>query len=175
MWIYVLELAGGKFYIGRTNHIGRRYGEHLLQKAAAWTTKYPVQGLFEQRVEQTIYDEESVTREYMSRFGRDNVRGGPWVTLKLPANMENPFLLNRHRQGWCVRCGGNHFVYGCTSNVSQDGGPIFGYEKREEYPSEREISDWQEKNSDVECGRCGRNTHSTDRCFAKTDLEGNDI
>ena len=39
-YIYVLKLEQGKYYIGKTNNIKRRYMEHLQGSGASCTAKY---------------------------------------------------------------------------------------------------------------------------------------
>ena len=123
--IYVLLLEDNKYYIGKTNDLERRISEHEEGYGSAWTETYRMIELLEVSPELSIYDEENKTREYMEIFGKDNVRGGLWVQMILPDWMENPYLLSRHREGRCARCGfSNHFVLDCYSTRTGDGGPI---------------------------------------------------
>jgi len=38
-YVYSLNLKGGKKYVGKTNNIGRRLGQHFSGKGAKWTQK----------------------------------------------------------------------------------------------------------------------------------------
>ena len=84
--IYVLRLKGGKYYVGKTDNIIKRYQQHLNGSGSSWTKKYkPIS------VEQIIsnaspYDEDKYTLEYMGKYGISNVRGGVYVTEALDSN-----------------------------------------------------------------------------------------
>jgi predicted GIY-YIG superfamily endonuclease len=40
VYIYVLELVEGKYYIGKTNNPGFRIEQHFLSGGSSWTKKY---------------------------------------------------------------------------------------------------------------------------------------
>jgi len=83
-WLYVLQLEQGKYYIGVTASTPeRRFKQHLSGFAGArWTRKYkPLEIIDRIDLGEVSYlDAEIIenkrTREYMQRFGLNNVRGG---------------------------------------------------------------------------------------------------
>ncbi len=38
--IYVLQLKSGKYYVGQTNKVAKRFEEHKEGKGSAWTSTY---------------------------------------------------------------------------------------------------------------------------------------
>lgn len=84
-WLYVLKLKDDKYYVGITarsnpqdriqQHIGGYYG-------AKWTKKYPPVETLETRdlglvsTNDAELEEKTTTREYMKKYGYQNVRGG---------------------------------------------------------------------------------------------------
>jgi len=84
-WLYILLLEQGKYYVGITS---RKYAEDRISEhfngfyAARWTRKYkPVEVndkrfLYETTKEEAEKVERRVTREYMKKYGYQNVRGG---------------------------------------------------------------------------------------------------
>mgnify|MGYP002623480377 CR=1 FL=1 len=112
--IYILELEGGYYYVGRTSNLERRLRDHSSGYGSAWTRKYkPV------RVLRTIpgdkFDEEPWTLRMMEKYGLDRVRGGRWVQVKLDEQSRREI---EDRMRWaddrCIRCGlAGHFVANC--------------------------------------------------------------
>ena len=82
--IYVLKLEGGKFYIGRTNKKAvERFKEHKAGKGSAWTRKYKPIGIDRIDLNGDKFDEDKVTKQYMEKYGIDNVRGGTYCKIIL--------------------------------------------------------------------------------------------
>ncbi len=84
IWLYVLELEQQKYYIGITANTPEwRMQQHINGFAGArWTRKYtPLKIIERQDLGMTTYAdaelvENKVTREYIKKFGLNNVRGG---------------------------------------------------------------------------------------------------
>lgn len=104
--VYVLELEDGKYYIGASVDPEKRFLCHVSGEGAAWTRKHwPI------RILQIIeggsnFEEDKVTKEYMAKYGIDNVRGGSHVQLTIPPE-ERKCL---KKEIWmanklCMRCG----------------------------------------------------------------------
>ncbi len=83
----MLELTDGKYYIGITSKtVEERFEEHkrggYYDHAASWTKKYkPVKVSFSRNLGavseiEAVASENKLTREYIKKYGFDNVRGG---------------------------------------------------------------------------------------------------
>lgn len=95
-----------------------------------------------------MHDETAHTLKMMQKYGINNVRGGPFVTIKLSQTEYNAIakMLN-HDNNKCFRCGGDHYVSKCPINS-----------KSTKY--------------NPKCVRCGRNNHTISNCYAKTHING---
>jgi predicted GIY-YIG superfamily endonuclease len=84
--VYVLELEGGKYYIGITSNLNLRLYQHFNGGSSVFTRKYKVIRVVEVLVGNT--DEENrKTEEYIARYGYSNVAGGKYVYgRKIPIN-----------------------------------------------------------------------------------------
>jgi predicted GIY-YIG superfamily endonuclease len=147
--VYVLELAGGRYYIGKTTDVVKRVKEHASGKGAGYTKLYKPKKLIEVRPMKSEQDENNLTREYMSKYGVDNVRGGAYSQIALPPATRT--LLTQEFRGAsdaCFTCGKHgHFASACLKKQKE------------------------EEEEDV-CGRCGRNSHDTEDCYANTHFKG---
>jgi predicted GIY-YIG superfamily endonuclease len=84
--VYVLALAGGKYYVGKASDSGVVVEAHRTGKGAAWTRLHkPLPGI-EQLIPATAtssFEEEKVVKEYMLKYGIANVRGGVYSNTEL--------------------------------------------------------------------------------------------
>ena len=121
--IYILKLQHGKYYIGKTDNIEQRKQQHINGTASTWTKKHPPIS-----VEQIIsncsdFDEDKYTKEYMHKFGIDNVRGGSYVTEEL----DEGEIQQIQKEIWgaknlCTQCGRDgHFVKSCRAKTDVNG------------------------------------------------------
>jgi predicted GIY-YIG superfamily endonuclease len=78
--IYVLRLAGGRYYIGKTDNVAKQFQEHLRGAGSSWTRKYPPISIEKTFEGVGAVDEDKITKEYMSKYGIENVRGGSYGT-----------------------------------------------------------------------------------------------
>ena len=82
MSVYVLELEGGRYYIGYTDDVPRRIAEHFLGRGAHWTrTHAPVKVL--EVVPGNKELENATTIALMCKYGWRNVRGGMWCSVEM--------------------------------------------------------------------------------------------
>jgi predicted GIY-YIG superfamily endonuclease len=156
MFIYILRLQGGRYYIGKSDNVANRYQQHINGYGSAWTRKYKPISI--EKIIETVspFEEDKVTKEYMSKYGIDKVRGGSYVEIELD-NVQQETLT---REIWsandlCTLCGrSGHFVKDCYAKTDILGNSI-------EYEYEETV-----------CYRCGRSGHYSPDCYAKRHIEG---
>ena len=153
VFIYSLKLQSGKYYIGKTDSPNFRLQDHFDSSGSAWTKKYKPISIYQVIPDMNDHDEQRITQEYMSKYGIDNVRGGPWCKVIL-SDEEKQFIqkLLDGENDKCYQCGSSdHFAKDCK------------------------IKKTKSKPTKNTCERCGRFGHSEKNCFAKTDVNGKKI
>ena len=160
--IYILKLQHGKYYVGKSADAVKRYQDHLNGAGSSWTRLHNPVSLLETRPERSPLDEDTVTKEYMFKYGIDNVRGGSYVTTELSAAQRTALQTEFwSARGLCTRCGrAGHFIKDCYAHVEEE--------------SEEEESE-EEESEEEGCFRCGRDSHFVKDCYARTDKYGNRI
>lgn len=124
--IYILRLSTGKYYIGKTKNVDKRWEEHISGNGSGWTKKYKPLSLIKSVVSTSHFDEDRYVKEYMEKYGIENVRGGTYSNMVLDANciavLEKEI---RHSNNLCVRCGRDtHFIKDCYATTNSDGKAI---------------------------------------------------
>ena len=148
-----------------------RYKQHLSGNGSTWTKKYKPVSLVKVISNVSHFEEDKITKEYMSKYGIENVRGGAYVNEKLFEDQEDSLRREiRAATDKCTRCGRDgHFAASCRAKT-EIVEPVKS-KPRAEGPAKTTNSKKASKN----CARCGRDNHLFQDCYAKTDGDGNDL
>ena len=117
--VYVLELAGGRVYVGKSGNVGRRVGQHLAGGGSAFTKAFPPTGNILPRLGNVSGSGDAAERDetlrYMLLRGIRNVRGWRYTCVEMSDEMFEDAERNiRELFDLCRRCGGaNHFLSSC--------------------------------------------------------------
>jgi predicted GIY-YIG superfamily endonuclease len=120
--LYVLQLANGKYYVGKSADVIKRFTQHQSGLGSAWTKIHTPIRLVETRPITSPHDENNVTKDYMKKYGIQNVRGGSYAQVSIPDDARG--VLEREFRGnddQCVKCGlAGHFVGKCPDTVKEE-------------------------------------------------------
>lgn len=170
---YVISMQtarGVKYYVGKSQNVLTRANEHATGMGSAWTKKFHIAGAIFDIIEvipcADKFTEDNTTKEYMSKHGIENVRGGSYANIVLTE--DQIMALNRElatSNDSCFNCGKQgHFSGDCKiAKVPQKTAKSAPQTKR--YPRDAVPVD-------VVCYRCGRPGHTSPECFAQTDING---
>jgi len=119
--IYVVACQGGRFYVGKSDNVQKRFEQHLNGGGSAWTRKYKPISLAKVFKNVSHFEEDKVVKEYMDKYGIDKVRGGSYVEIEL-SDLQKEGI---QKEIWaakdlCTRCGGSgHFVKDCEKGEEE--------------------------------------------------------
>lgn len=125
--IYVLELQGGKVYVGKSRDIPKRLKQHMSGHGASYTKRNPPTGKLLPRLGNLDGDgdgpERDETLRWINKLGPDNVRGWRYCTKNLTAADREDIESNlREMYDLCRRCGmSGHFAAECKSKTDRMG------------------------------------------------------
>ena len=201
VFIYILQLQNGKYYIGKTSNTSFRLEQHFNADGSNWTKKYKPIKVIDIIPGCDDYDEDKYTIQYMEKYGVNNVRGGSFCEIKLSDT--NISTLNQMIRGVtdkCYICGRNdHFANDCKKFIIQKNpmnekcdcpsSYVFPH-RRKKCSLNKLISLFEDENDDIDklikieepkiknngpCYRCGRNSHYIKSCYASTHINGNSL
>lgn len=150
--VYILKLACGKYYVGKSENFQKRMEDHLAGRGSAWTRKYKVEKVEKVIENASTFDEDKYVKEYMAKYGIDRVRGGSYVSETLDnVQVEAIERELRGASDCCTKCGYHgHFAKDCYAKKT-----------------------WTSNNSG--CVRCGRQGHTERNCYARSTVDGESL
>ena len=167
--IYIIKLEKSKYYIGKTKNVDKRWEEHLTGNGSGWTKKYKPTSLVKTIKSTSQFDEDKYVKEYMAKYGIENVRGGTYSNVVLDDNsiavLEKEI---RHSKNLCTRCGrDSHFIKDCYATTDSDGIAIAGLKKEISKKSPVYKAKTTTRNKDRSCysgDSCDDDCASCDSC-----------
>ncbi|KAL0221789.1 hypothetical protein RCL1_001643 [Eukaryota sp. TZLM3-RCL] len=182
--IYVLELAEGKVYVGKTLDFSTRMKEHISGTGSNWTSLFPPIRVVEVSLQHHPFDEDNKVKEYIFKHGIFNVRGGSYSQVNLNNSQIRSIIAElRTASDVCFTCGqSSHFASSCPytkRNLDAPNRDSLAVIPPEALLQEEPITYMDggpvvkpKKVKGPICSRCGRNTHLVSNCVAKKHLRG---
>jgi len=168
--VYALKLSNGKYYIGRSDNVEQRIQSHFSGTGCAWTREHKPFRVAEVRKNVSRFEEDKMTKEYMEKYGIDNVRGGAYTQIELPE--ETRESLQREIRGAtdvCFRCNRQgHWASQCYARTVEVWGCNYC---NAEFDTKQQVERHEKlcgtKKREDGCFRCGRTGHWASQCYAR--------
>jgi hypothetical protein len=113
--IYTIECENGRYYVGKTTDLPRRWKEHIDGIGSSWTKLHKPIRILHAFACTSVHDEEITTIDMMRSKGIENVRGNIYIQTDLPAHQMQTLkerLLAIENS--CFKCGKRgHFIHEC--------------------------------------------------------------
>ena len=180
VYIYVLKLIKGKYYVGKTSNPKFRLDDHFNKNGSEWTSVYKPINIHQIIPDCDDYDEDKYTIKTMEKYGINNVRGGSFCQFKLSS--ENKKTLERMINGSsnsCYKCGKKgHFANKCSYESEEDYecdycGKVFDTKKGAQFHENVHCKmNKKSSSNDSKCYRCGRKGHYSNNCYASKHVKG---
>jgi len=91
--IYIIKCSCDKYYVGKSSDPEHRYDTHINGMGPLWTQIYKPVELINRFPLMTKFDEDITVKQYMDKYGVDNVRGGTYSSVNL--SNEQTLLLEK--------------------------------------------------------------------------------
>lgn len=176
--IYVLRLQSGKYYIGKSDNVALRYEQHVKGFGSEWTKKYKPISHIKTIENASPFEEDKITKEYMSKYGIENVRGGSYASIELSEEQEDVLRRElRTANNCCLNCGkAGHFANQCKRKSSFTGTCSCGrkFLEFQEFMSHQRMcfsqnkpaeSSEEESEEEWECSYCDRTFETKFGCI----------
>ena len=186
--IYILRLQDNCFYVGKSEKPEERIKQHKQGMGCAFTRLHPVVSVEMIVTNASPFEEDRYVKEYMGKYGIENVRGGAYVSLDLED--EQYKILQKeiwYAENRCGRCGrSSHWISNCKFYVTDVNGKRLDQDNlwqcdycgmefgaRNDY--KQHILICTEFGKEFHCIRCGWDSHNVFHCVATTTKDGQTI